>query len=289
MGEVMKNLATAIAALALAGASILPATAGDYTGWISASGGMYNNSSTDDGGGKYGFVALDGTLEGRFSSNLGWALDARGEAYDWESADNLSEQPEYTGVLAAHLTRSEANGVHWGAFAGYGHSWLNRDDDYSMWMAGLEGQTMMDDFHIFGQIGYGDNIRSDGEEEGFNRGSMVRAGGSYFLWEDTSFGVEGTLANANPYIDGNDEGEFSGATLHVQTRVLDTPIHARAYASFNHYDATSEDDTLNERIYGLTLTYRFNGETSQAAARRGASLGVPLVPIYANGWAEQID
>ncbi len=289
MGVNMKNLATAIAALAIVGVTVAPSQARDYTGWVSGSIGAYDNSSTDDGSGSYGFGALDATIEGQFSPTLGWALDARIEGYDHESADDPFEQPEYTGIFAGHLTKSYDNGVHWGVFAGYGHTWLNQDDDYSMWMAGVEAQTMLDDIHIFGQIGYGDNIRSDGEEEGFNAGYMLRAGGSYFLWEDTSFGVEGSLANANPYIDGNDEGEFSGATLHAQTRVLDLPIHARVYASFNRYDATTENDTLNERIYGLTLTYRFHGETSQAAARRGASLGVPMVPIYANGWAEQLD
>ncbi len=291
----MRKLCAAAAAICLA-AGITGVQAADERGHLSLYGGMYSNDSTDDGSGDYAFGGADTSFGFDIANGVRWDMDLMFEAYDYNSADNQFEQPEYTGLIGGHLGFTPYNGVYWGLLIGYAYSWLHDEDNYSMWMIGPEAQTMVNDTRLFGQAGYGDAIQTDGEEEGFQSGWFVRVGGEHYLSDNTFIGAEGTYAEASPYIDGsctgsgcNDNGEFYGMTLRAETRIPNTDVNAGLYFSYNYYDSTTENDTIDERIFGVRFTYRFNNTSARAAAQAGASVGLPLVPIYANGWAEQID
>lgn len=287
----MTRFALGAAALLLAGAAS-SASADPARSYVSGALGSYDVSATGDGSGEWGALMLRGATGWEFSG--GQSLDIAGfwGGYGYENSEDPREQPEYSASVSAHFNFAPIGPARFGAFLAYGYSWLHDEHNYATYLAGLESQAMLGDVRLFGQVGYGDLTEGEQDDlDGFREGAFLRLGGEYYVSDDSVLGLEATGAFSSQYIDDGDDGEFYGVTARAETRLPGTAnTSIGAFLNYNHYEAAlGEEDSVNERILGVSLTYRFGQASARAQAQAGASIGAPSLPFYATAWGEQID
>lgn len=235
----------------------------------------------------------DLSARGRMSipiwSTVSVQLDAGSEFY---SRVNDGDAPKLNLAVGAHLSyRVPSQGLI-GVFYGHGRSPSQDGDNYyTLNMLGLEGQLYRGNWTFYGQVGWADKVDGD-SGEGFNDGWVVRGVTRYFITPDTKIEAELSYAEAGPYIDGDDDGEFLGWGASFQRKLFDMP-NLPLYWDVSYrgarYDSTTEDDVATEHVFKVGLSMLFGTTSLLHNDRSGATLDLPMLPIRAQGITEVLD
>ena len=238
--------------------------------------------------GSYSFHVAPRVLLG-FDAN--WRMDDLSSDPDFDSDDD----PDSQYGLGMHALWELSPDTRLGGFLAYGDTKMQdepRNDQYDYYLIGLEARHFVnDDLMLYGQLATGDKGRNgQDDEEGFNDGKAVRLGATYFMGDQSAFTLDVEYATADPYIDGDDKGEFMGATLSGETRLgTQAPLLATYYLRYDDLDSTTEGDKVTELSVGLGIKYVFGANTPRDAARAGRSIGTPHLPARASIWTEYLD
>jgi hypothetical protein len=242
-----------------------------------------------------------GEISGSYSFNAGPRLllgfDANFRVDDLASDPDFDdeEDPESRYNLGAHALWETGVDTRLGGFLAYGDTRMQDeapDNNYDYWVVGVEARHFFSDNLMgYAQIGIGDKGRiGDDEGEGFNEGKVARLGATYFVKDHSAFTLDLELASADPYIDGEDKGDFFAATLSGETRLAtDMPLMATYYIRHSDIDATTQVDAVEELEIGLGIKFVFGAGSPREAARAGRSIGVPQLPGRASAWTEFLD
>jgi hypothetical protein len=244
-----------------------------------------------------GFAEIAGSYSFKVGARLLLGFDANFRVDDLASDPDFAddENPESRYNLGAHALWDIGADTRLGGFLAYGDTRMQDEpsaNNYDYWLVGVEARHFFnDDLMGYAQIGVGDKGR-DGDDvgEGFNDGRVARLGATYFLKDHSAFTLDLEYAEADPYIDGDDKGEFFAATLSGETRLATAaPLMATYYIRHSDIDATTEDDAVEELEVGLGIKYVFGAGSPREAARVGRSIGVPHLPGRASAWTEYLD
>lgn len=257
------------------------------SGEISIDGGFRTINSDDDGSGDTAQIGFGGIVGIPIAGGFSVQGDGR---LEWYSKGNDTEDPRLNALLGGHLSYRNPEAFLVGAFGGYGWSDLEADASYELFLVGGEAQVYVGDLTLYGQAGYVDNTKSDGEREGYQTGWFVRGEGRYFFTDDAMASANIFYGEATPYIDGDDDGEILSWGLSGKIRLLDDlPLYGTLGYRGARYDSTSEGDVLVEHVFMVGLTFHFGANSLKHADRYGANLSLPMTPVRANGFAELID
>jgi len=255
----------------------------------------WNWIDEDDGDGASVYLS---TINGSVAFPVGnfyiFALDAYARYDDFsDDADfDSNEDPEFEYSFGAHFLRDMSADTRLGFFTAYGDTrpqdW-DKDDSYDVLMGGVEYQHFVSDkLLLFTQLGYGRSLR-DGEDstEAFGEGGFIsRAGGTYFVNEQTALTLDFEAAFAAHYVDSDDAGLFYGVTLGGETQLSEgSPLYLTYFARYDFIDAT-DDGWIEDVQAGVGIKYLFGAGSSKEAARAGKSIGTPRMPIRGSAWTE---
>jgi hypothetical protein len=243
-----------------------------------------------------GFVVIDGSYSFPVGERMLFGFDAnlRSDSFAGTSLQE-DENPQSQYRIGAHALWSLGPDTRLGGFVAYGDTRSQgeaRDNDYDYFLVGVEARQFLgDDVMAYGQLALGDKGRSgEDEEEGFNSGKSLRLGATWFATDRSAYTFDVEFASASPYIDGRDDGEFFRASLSGETRLSRTaPLMATYSVSYDLYDATTENDSVEEVQIAIGVRYVFGGQTQREAARAGRSIGTPHLPGRASAWTEFLD
>jgi hypothetical protein len=160
-----------------------------------------------------------------------------------------------------------------------------------MSMFGAEGQLYRGNLTLYAQAGFGNNTKG-ASGEGFNDGWFVRGVARYFLRPDTKLEAEISYAEADPYIDGNDKGKFTGWGASIDHKLFDLrsyPVYGTLAYRGTYYDATTESDHATEHVFKAGIKVLFGANTLLQNDRYGATLDLPMLPVRANSLTENLD
>jgi hypothetical protein len=270
------------------------------SGGVGEIGLTFGHNSLDEDGfdrANVGFGEFSGSYSFKAGPRLLLGFDANFRFDDLASDPDFDdeESPETQYNLGAHALWETGPDTRLGGFLAYGDTRMRDEplsDNYDYWLAGVEARHFFsDDLMGYAQVGVGDKGRvGDDEGEGFNDGKVVRVGATYFLKEHSAFTLDLEYATADPYIDGDDKGEFFAATLSGETRLATAaPLMATYYIRHADIDATTENDFVKELQVGLGVKFVFGAGSSREAARAGRSIGIPHLPGRASAWTEFLD
>lgn len=267
-----------------------------FMGHIGVTAGFNHVLDDDEDRATVGFGGIDASLAAR----LGLAvIGAEGALrYDnFQSTDDFAgtEDPEWQGHITAHLLYDITGATRLGIFGQYADTRLqdvDSEDNYNVYVAGLQGQTFLaDNVLVYGQVGYGGKLR-DGEddEEGFNGGPVARLGMAYFLTDNHALSADFEFASTNMYIDGDDAGRFYGATLSGESKIsAGLPLFATYGASYTHLNSTDEGDSIDELQLFAGLKWTFGQDSVRSRWTDGLAIASPRLPVRASAWTEQMD
>jgi hypothetical protein len=247
--------------------------------------------STDEGTGQTVELNSTGAYNIPFWNSFSAQISSAGEYY-FQLNDHADTKRN--NAVGLHLSyRIPSKGLI-GIFGAHAWSKLKSGHDvdkYEMAMVGAEAQAYLGNLTLYGQAGYGNNTKGD-PGEGFNEGWFVRGVARYFLRPDTKLEAEFSYAEADPYIDGNDKGEFTGWGASLDHKLFDVrsyPVYATLGYRGAYYDATTENDHATEHVFKAGIKVMFGASTLQQNDRYGATLDLPMLPVRANSLAENID
>jgi hypothetical protein len=269
----------------------------DGVGDIGLTFGYNDVDDTEGDTASVGFAIIDGSYSFHVAPRVLLGFDANFRFDDLASDPDFNdeEDPESQLVLGAHALWELGADTRLGGFLAYGDTKMQDEvpsNNYDYYLVGLEARHFVNDnVMLYGQLALGDKVRDgDDEGEGLNDGQVVRLGATYFAGERSAFTLDLEYATASPYIDGDDDGEFFGATLSGETRLgTQAPLFATYYVRYDDIDATTENDKIEELTVGIGIKYMFGAGSSREAARAGRSIGTPHLPARASIWTERID
>jgi hypothetical protein len=261
--------------------------------------GVRDNEDGQDNDENVGFLELDASFSFAATDDLSLVLDGNlrkdffdGERFDLSAGPDDVESLDWQFMTGAHLLHNVGTSSRIGVLAGYGDSSNAEDEGYSVMILGLEGQTFIDEsLMLYAQAGWGDKVSGVSTDEGFQNGLFGRIGATFFVADHTALNFDAEHARVSRYVDGNDAGRFTQVSISGETMlpVGHGPISLLYHAGFNHVDTTTEGDTLKEFEFGLGLKFAFGASTPESAARAGASIGLPDMPIRASHLTETMD
>lgn len=291
---------TFVAAASMALVAATPALAEGPSDAVGDVGLTFGYTSVDDGEGAeagVGFAAVDGSFSFQVAPGILLGFDANARLDDLGSDPNFndSEDPKAQYAIGVHALWDMGSDTRLGGFLAYGDT-VSQDqstgDEFDYYLVGLEAQHFVtNDILGYAQVGLGGKVRDgDDDEEGFLDGKALRIGATYFAGENSAFTLDLEFGSASPYIDGDDDGVFFGATVSGETRLpTAAPLSATYFLRYDQIDATTEDDEIAELQVGVGLRFLFGATSPREAARAGRSIGTPYLPSRASAWTEFID
>jgi hypothetical protein len=248
--------------------------------------------STDKGSGQTFELSSSSAYNIPLWRSVSMQIDSASEYY---FKMNGPTDAKSSNVLGMHLSYRDPNRGLLGVFGGY--AWSNvktvngNSGNYDMAFFGAEAQAYVGNLTLYAQAGRGNNTQGD-TREGFNSGWFTRGVARYFLRPDTKLEAEVSYAQADPYIDGNDKGKFTGWGVsldHKLFNVLNYPVYGTLAYRGAYYDATTEEDHATEHVVKAGIKVLFGANTLQQNDRYGATLDLPMLPVRANSLTENID
>lgn len=225
---------------------------------------------------------------------------------DWDMTQpNFdADVPENEMRLSLGYTQTISNDFRVGAFGVYTRSALVTDDlqrePYETLYGGLSALYFLgDDFMVFGQAGVGDTLafppdQSVLDPEGFNDGSFLSTGVTWFPVDSTSITVDFETARAGVYQNGGsdaDTGNFASIGLAGETLLpIDFPLAATYFVRRDYFESDAGIN-LNavDLTFGVGFRILFGGATPRDTWRAGRMLDAPRLPARAVDWVEVLD
>jgi hypothetical protein len=248
--------------------------------------------STDEGSGQTFELSSSSAYNIPLWRSVSMQIDSASEYY-FKMNDHTDAKS--SNVLGMHLSYRNPNRGLLGVFGGYAWSSVKTGHDnsgkYEMAMVGAEAQAYFGNLTLYGQVGYGNNTKGD-SGEGFNEGWFTRGVARYFFRPDTKLEAELSYAQADPYIDGNDKGKFTGWGVSLDHKLFDVrsyPVYGTLGYRGAYYDATTEGDHATEHVFKAGIKVMFGANTLQQNDRYGATLDLPMLPVRANSLTENLD
>jgi len=297
----MRTLISIAAFLAGALLAIPNATAGDgygppqtliRGGFTQYTLGNRDLDSTDEGTGQTFELNSTSAYNIPLWRSVSAQLDMASEYY-YRMNDHTDAK--FSNVLGMHLSLRDPNRGLIGLFGGSAWSGVKTGHDnsghYNMAFLGAEAQAYLGNLTLYAQGGWGNRTNGD-PGEGFQSGWFVRGVARYFLRPDTKLEAEISYAEADPYIDGDDKGKFTGWGVSLDHKLLDFrgyPIYGVLAYRGAYYDATTENDHATEHVFKAGIKVLFGANTLLQNDRYGATLDLPMLPIRANSLTENLD
>jgi hypothetical protein len=244
--------------------------------------------SSDEGTGQTIELNSTGAYNIPFWNSFSAQISSVGE-YNFQL--NGSDDVKRNNAVGLHLSYRNPNKGLIGMFGGYGWSKTKSNDKYEMAMIGAEAQAYLGNLTLYAQAGYGNNTKGD-TGEGFNEGWFARGVGRYFFTPDTKLEAEISYAEADPYLDGNAKGKFTGWGVSLDHKLFNVrsyPVYGTLGYRGAYYDGTTEGDHATEHVFKAGIKILFGANTLKQNDRYGATLDLPMLPVRANGLTENID
>lgn len=247
--------------------------------------------STDEGTGHTFELSSTSAYNIPIWNSFSIQIDGVGEYY---TGLNGHADVKNNSAVGLHLSYRDPGRGLIGIFGGYAWSKLKSGHDadkYEMAMIGAEAQAYLGNLTLYAQAGYGNNTKG-ASGEGFNEGWFVRGVGRYFFTPNTKLEAEISYAEADPYIDGNDKGKFTGWGVSLDHKLFDVrsyPVYGTLGYRGAYYDATTEGDHATEHVFKAGIKVLFGANSLKQNDRYGATLDLPMLPVRANSLTENID
>ncbi len=225
-------------------------------------------------------VQLDGVAEGDFDN------DYPGNTEDYEGQ-----------VLGGgHLSFRDPNAYLIGVFGGYGHVFIGEgtgpeEEDEQGWMFGGEGQVYLGNTTLYGQAGYFDSSANDNET--LVDAWFARAQAQHFLTPNSMVVADFIYGAGENNVTPRDDIDFAGWELKYKRQLMAFPVAWHAayeghYVAVDKPDPTATDEDLFEHIVKFGVSFALGGDNIQDLYRRGPALDLPLEPLRAAGYTNDI-
>ncbi len=225
-----------------------------------------------------GFVGGAARINVPWTSSFSTQFDLEGQSN--LSSDLSGEQLENAFVGGIHASIRNPDSWLLGAFGGAGTATAVEEDIATLLFAGVEGQLYLQDFTLYGQLGYLDAEEQDGDDcDCFHNAWFARAVGRYFVTPDTL--VQAELSYADGEQDTGDSYDMNiigwGARLeHSYSSVpLTTFVGYEGARYSNDSDGDFDDGSFIEHTIVAGLKFKFGTDSLKDNDRYGATLDLP--------------
>jgi hypothetical protein len=240
-------------------------------------------------------LAGNGRLSVPLSNMFTAQFDLQAEHY-FGVDDDGNDTPTGNALFGAHLSARNTSQWLFGGFAAVAMpSQLSKDDspvdeDTVKWEGGLEAQWYINDFTLYGQGGWANMKVDSNGPEGFLSGKFGRGVVRYFITDDAMVNAEYSYAATRHYVDGDDNGRFHEWNLGGAMRVCNThPLYGTLDYRGGFYDSTTEGENAHDHSILAGLKYQFGVSSLKHNDRHGATLDLPMLPVRAASWEENLD
>jgi hypothetical protein len=279
----------ALASVALSGGSFAE-SASDFSGRFGFETGVARLADTDSDGSSRPFIfegdgALNIPVGDSYSVQLTVDTSSNGRYYS-------DDGPQGRSQFGVHFNRRNPDSGLLGVFAAAGRGFSAEQDSERANMgsvAGIEAQKYWSSLTLYAQAYYAD-FRIDDSDIEKVQGIFGSLEGRYFISDETMLSLGLAMGSSEKYIDGDDRGDFTGASLKVKHRISkNNPLYLTGQYRAGKFDATSEGDIAYESTFMIGVQALFGAGTLKQNDRRGATLDVPVLAAQAASWLEQLD
>ena len=262
----------------------------DFIGFGEITLGHSDASDPERDGNSAGFYEISGAIATPVGSRGTAILDAeyRQDEHSGDIIDDDDMDDQYQiGIHYLH----DFSGNKFGAFIAHGGATHDsNNEDYKATFGGIEAILSLDaDTLVYGQLGVGDADNDSESSSGFEDGSFARIGLGFTGFGSTLLKLELEKGSSDEYEDEDERGKFTSVSLTGETSFGASKNLAVTYGvSRGTFDASNDDNKIQENSIFVGFRYYFGGTNSKAAFKSGL-IGLPTIPTRAMSWTPGLD